>query len=72
MIVYASPVTQGVDIDGNTEKVSVVGAEKNELRVSDIDQADYLYEILVQLRIMNIHLSSLSDMQIDKKELIEV
>lgn len=72
MIVHASPVTQGVDVDGNTEKIGAIGAAADELRVNDMDQTDYLDEILKQLKIMNIHLSQMTDMQIDKQELVEV
>lgn len=69
MIVYASPINQGTDIDGNTQKISVVGADKDELRVADMDQRDLLESILKQLKIMNIHLSIMTDNQIDKKDI---
>ncbi len=69
MIVYASPRAQGTDDDGNTQPISVVGPSQNELRVSDLEGRDYLQEIVKELKIMNIHLSMVTDVSIDREEL---
>lgn len=69
MIVYASPRAQGTDEDGNTWPISVVGAAQNELRTADEDQRDLLTSLLKEMKIMNIHLASITSMYIDREEI---
>jgi len=69
MIVYASPRSQGVDVDGNTHAVSIIGSELDTLKVGDLSSSTYLGKILKQLKIMNIHMSSLTDMVIENSDI---
>ena len=71
MIVYASPKAQGTDTEGNTQPISVVGADQDQMRVADLESRDLLGNILEQLKIMNIHLSDVSDMQIGREDIEE-
>ena len=70
MIVYASPRAQGVDVEGNTQPIAVVGAPLNELRIADLESRDYLQEVIKEIKIMNMHLSIMSDLIIDRKDII--
>lgn len=61
MIVYANGKVLATDQDGNTTPISSVNPAKNELRVADEESRDLLYKILVQLKLMNIHLNNMTD-----------
>ena len=72
MIVYASPRTQGTDTEGNTQPIAVVGSTPDELKVADMESRDYLQEIINELMIMNTHSYALTDLGIDREEMMEV
>jgi len=55
------------DDDGNN--ASVVGAGQDELKVSDREQRDLLSDVIKQLKIMNLHLSILTDNVLDEEEI---
>lgn len=68
MIVYSGSRLKATDIDGNTQSLSIVaaGEAKDQLKVADEETRDLLHNILKELRIMNIHLSIATDINIDK------
>jgi len=70
MIVYASPRTQGIDSEGNTQPVGVVGADQDELKIADLEARDWLQDIIKELRIMNVQISAMTDIEIDKKDIV--
>jgi len=72
MIVYANGRVIGTDIDGNTQDISVVGVEQDELKVSDHEQENLLSKILKQLKINNFHMSLLTDTYIENSDVEDV
>jgi hypothetical protein len=71
MIVYAagSGKLKATDTNGNTKDIGVVGEYQDTIKVSDVETSQYLYEVLKQLKIMNIHLSNMTDMDIEKADI---
>jgi hypothetical protein len=68
MIVYASPRTQGIDIEGDTQPISVMGPEQDSLKIEDQEQYGLLNNILKELKIMNLHLTSMTDNHIQSQD----
>jgi len=72
MIVFAgssSSTLKATDTNGNTKSIGVIGENQDTLKVGDLETSVYLYEILKQLKIMNIHLSNMTDMGIEKSDI---
>jgi len=69
MIVYASPKTQGTDSEGNTQPISIVSADQDQSRIADCESRDLLENIVEELKIMNVQLSNMTDMVIDKEDI---
>jgi hypothetical protein len=61
MIVYANGKVKGTDIDGNTADITAQGPENDELKVSDNESRDYLQRIIKELKILNLHMSLMTD-----------
>jgi hypothetical protein len=61
MIVYANGKVIATDTEGNTQPIGVVGAEQDEIKVSDHEQENLLTKMLKELKKMNLHLTILSD-----------
>jgi len=68
MIVYANGKVLGTDSNGNTQEISVQGPKLDELKVSDNESRDSLNNIIKELKILNIHLSILTDMNITRQD----
>ena len=64
MIVYANGKVKGTDVDGNTSDITAQGPEDDELKVSDNQSRDYLHSIIKELRILNLHMSMITDQHI--------
>ena len=61
-------VLKVVDEEGNNVPIGVVGAAQNELRVGDEDTRDLLTSLIEEMKIMNTHLSLITDTSIDREE----
>ena len=68
MIIYSGSIVKGTDVDGNTQNIGVVGAQQDELKISDLNQQDMLTNIIKELKIMNVHLELMTDTSIDREE----
>ena len=68
MIIYANGVVRATDVDGNTQSIGVVGAQQDELKMSDLNQQDMLTNIIKELKIMNTHLSLMTDVSIGRED----
>ena len=68
MIVYASGVVRGTDNDGDSQPVAVVGGDQDALKTSDMDQQDILTDLVKELKIMNMHLSLITDTSIHRED----
>ena len=55
MIIYSNGKVIATDPEGNTQDIGVVGAEQDELKVSDHNQSNILNKILKQIKITNLH-----------------
>lgn len=47
----------GKDDDGKARAIGAVGSEKDELKIKDLDTKGLLQGVLLEMRIMNAHLS---------------
>lgn len=72
MIIYANGKVIATDIEGNTQDIGVVGAEQDELKVSDHENENLLSKILKELKINNFHMSLLTDNNIDNSDMEEI
>jgi len=68
MIIYANGRTIGTTPDGESSFIQATGINGDSLNVSDSTTQQYLYFILRELRITNMHLHSLSDQRIHPKD----
>jgi hypothetical protein len=71
MIIYANGRLTATDLDGNTQPISVIGAEQDTLKVADDESRDLLYNVIRELKILNLHMSVITDNNI-RKEDVEV
>lgn len=68
MIVYANGRLTATDLHGNTQPISVIGAEQDTLKVADDESRDLLYNVIKELKILNLHMSIITDNTIDREE----
>jgi len=68
MIVYANGRLTATDLDGNTQPISVIGVEQDTLKVADDEARDLLYNVIKELKILNLHMSVITDNTIDREE----
>lgn len=68
MIIYSGSIVKGTDVDGNTQNIGVVGAQQDELKISDLNQQDMLTNIIKELKIMNMHLALMTDISLNREE----
>jgi hypothetical protein len=68
MIVYANGRVIGTDIDGNAQFVSIIGAEQDTLKIGDDESRTLLAAIIKELKIMNLHLSLMTDNVIERTD----
>jgi len=71
MIIYANGTLKATDVNGNTQNIGVVGPQQDELKTSDLNQQDILENIVKELKMMNLHLALMTDVDIDR-ETVEV
>ena len=68
MIVYSNARVLGTDIDGNAQFVSVIGAEQDTLKAGDDEARDILYNIVKELKILNLHMTFVTDNTISRED----
>lgn len=68
MIVYSGSRLKGTDGDGNTQEISVVGPYQDELKIADLDQRNLLTNIIKELKILNYHMSKITDLHIERQD----
>jgi len=68
MIVYANGKVKGTDYAGDTQDITAHGPQSDELKVSDMESRDYLHSIIKELRILNLHMSQLTDLNISRQD----
>ena len=71
MIVFSGSRLKATDVNGNTQNISIVGAESDTLKIGDFDSAFLLSKILKELRIMNLYLSHMTDIAIERSDIEE-
>lgn len=69
MIVYSGSRLKATDTNGNTQAVGVIGAEQDTLKVGDQETSFLLYKIWKELKIMNLHLSNMTDVDIETADI---
>ena len=72
MIVFAGSRLKATDVNGNSQPISVIGAESDILKVGDLDTSTTLLKILKELRIMNLYLSHITDIDIERSDIEDV
>lgn len=68
MIVYANGRVIGTDIDGDAQFVSIIGAAQDTLKAADDESRTLLAAIIKELKIMNLHLSLMTDNVIERTD----
>jgi hypothetical protein len=68
MIVYANGRLTATDLDGNTQPIAVIGVEQDTLKAADDNSRDLLYNIIKELKILNLHMSIITDNTIDRED----
>ena len=68
MIVYANGRVRATDDLGDTQDITAQGPDSDELKVSDDESRDYLHSVVKELRILNLHMSKLTDMNITRQD----
>jgi hypothetical protein len=68
MIVYANGRVIATDTDGDTQPVGVVGAQQDTLKVADDESRDLLFNVIQELRILNMHMTDMTDNVISKED----
>jgi hypothetical protein len=68
MIVYASPKALGTDTEGDTQPISVMGPQQDSLKIEDQEQYGLLNNILKELKIMNLHMTLITDNHIQSQD----
>ena len=61
-------VIQATDENGNHVPISVVGADQDELKTADLDSRDLLESVVEELKIMNLHLLTITNMSLNKED----
>ena len=61
MIVYSNARVIGTDVDGNAQFVSVIGPEQDTLKAADDESRDLLYDVIKELKILNLHMAFITD-----------
>lgn len=69
MIVFAGSRLKATDSDGNTQSIKVIGAEQDTLKVGDLETSTYLYNILKELKILNLHMATITDNFIENRDI---
>lgn len=68
MIVYANGRVIGTDLDGDAQFISVIGEEQDTLKVADDESRDSLNNIIKELKILNLHMSFITDNTIKRSD----
>lgn len=68
MIVYANGKTLGTDADGNVTSIGAIEPGLDTLKVGDMETRELLYKVIKELKILNLHMSYMTDLVIDKEE----
>ena len=68
MIVYANGKVKGTDDLCDTQDITAHGPDSDELKVSDNESRDSLHSIIKELRILNLHMSMLTDEYITRQD----
>lgn len=68
MIVYANGKVLGTDENGDTQPVSVTGPDKDELKVSDPENTDLLVSVVRELKLLNLQMMIMTDMDLSKQD----
>ena len=61
-------VIQATDENGNHIPISAIGPDNDEMKIINIAQEDLLVNVIQELKIMNMHLSLITSMTINKEE----
>lgn len=64
MIIY-SRTALATDSEGNLTRITTVGPEQNEVKVSDQTGNEYLEQILEQIRILNFQMATITENFVD-------
>ncbi len=65
MIIY-SRTALAQDSHGNLTRLTTIGPHQDEVKTSDTKSQEYLSEILNQLRVLNFHLSVVTEVDIEE------
>ncbi len=68
MIVYANGRVVATDTDGDTQPVGVVGTQQDTLKVADDESRGLLFNVIQELRILNMHMTDMTDNVIEKED----
>lgn len=68
MIVYSNARVIGTDIDGNAQFVSVIGPEQDTLKAADDESRDLLYDVIKELKILNLHMAFITDNALGRED----
>jgi len=69
MIVFAGSRLKGTDNDGNTQSIGVIDQTQDTLKTGDDINRELLYNIIKELKIMNYHLSLMTDNNITVRDI---
>ena len=69
MIVFSGSRLKATDTDGNTQSLGVIGPEQDELKVADDTNRELLYNIIKELKILNYHMSLMTDSIISERDI---
>ena len=69
MIIYSGSRLKATDSDGNTQAVGVIDIEQNSLKVGDDINRELLYNIIKELKILNYHMSIMTDISINYQDI---
>jgi hypothetical protein len=68
MIVYANGRVIATDLQGDAQNIAVIGEEQDTLKVADDEARDLLYNVIKELKILNLHMSIVTDNDIRREE----
>ena len=71
MIVYANGKVLGTDHLGDTQPITAQGADSDELKMSDFESRDHLLSIITELKILNFHMSMLTETTVKEEDIGE-
>lgn len=69
MIVYANGKVLGTDQNGNTSEIAAQGINSDQLKISDFESQDYMRTMIAELKILNFHMSLLTDTTITRDDI---